>query len=192
MIMAKHLSWKVEGNYDYSSTQVNLESTLASRIMGWGESNIPDEDLYTDDDDKGRENNPHVTLLYGIVSQEPNEVIELLSNEKGAVKAKLGKVSLFENSDDYDVVKIGVESEDLARLHGKIADNIENESDFPEYKPHVTIAYVTRGSGNLYSGSSKFEGTEMSFDEVVFSSPDGERTLIALKQSVAATLNWRT
>ena len=191
MNLVKQLCWKVESDYDYSSTQVNLEPALANRIMGWGESNVSDEDLYTDDDDKGREDNPHITLLYGIVAQEPDEVIELLSSEKGSVKAKLGKVSLFENSDDYDVVKIDVESEDLTRLHDRIADNIKYESDFPEYKPHVTIAYVTRGSGNLYSGSSEFEGTEMSFDEVVFSSPDGERTLIALKRSVAAILNWR-
>lgn len=191
MILAKDLCWRVESDYDLSSTQVNLAPDLARRIISWGKSKIPDEDLYTDDD-MGREDNPHITILYGIVARKPDEVQDLLLNEKGPVKAKLGKVSLFENSANYDVVKINVESEDLARLHSKISDNIKNESDFPEYKPHVTIAYVARGSGNLYSGSDVFEGTEMSFDEVVFSSPDGEKTLIYLKRSIAATLNWGT
>ncbi len=190
MSLAHQLSWKVEGDYDFSSTQVNLDPDLAERIMSWGDENISESDVFDDDDDKGREDTPHITILYGIVSQEPNEVIEVLANE-GPVTATLGKVTLFEN-DNYDVVKIDVSSEGLSQLHSLISDNIENESDFPEYKPHVTIAYVKQGSGKLYSGSDEFEGTEMSFDEVVFSSSKGEKTAIALKRNVAATLNWST
>ena len=188
---AELFNWKIEGDYSYSSTQVNLKDPLSQEIMDWGQENIPDEDLYTDDDNMGREDTPHITVLYGIVTQEADAVIEVLA-EQGPVKATLGKVSLFENSDDYDVVKIDIESEDLSRLNKLLADNLENENDFPEYKPHITIAYVEQGSGKLYSGSSEFEGREVSFDEVRFSSADEDITMIALKRNVAADRNWRT
>ena len=187
---AELFNWKIEGDYSYSSTQVNLKDPLSQEIMDWGQENIPDEDLYTDDDNMGREDTPHITVLYGIVTQEADEVIEVLADE-GPVKITLGKISLFENDDNYDVVKIDIESEDLARLNKLLADNLENENDFPEYKPHITIAYVEQGSGKLYSGSSEFEGREVSFDQIRFSTKDEESTFIDLTGIVAANLNWR-
>ena len=190
MTLADELCWKIESGYDYSSTQVNISDDLAERIMSWGEENIPDEDIYTGDDNMGREDTPHITVLYGIVTQNADEVIELLSGE-GPVKATLGKVSLFENSDDYDVVKIDIDSKDLSRVNKLLSDNLENENDFPEYKPHITIAYVKQGSGKLYSGSSEFEGVETSFKQIRFSTKEEEPTFIALQDSVAASLHWR-
>ncbi len=187
---AELFNWKIEGDYSYSSTQVNLKDPLSQEIMDWGQENIPDANLYTDDDNMGREDTPHITVLYGIVTQKADEVIEVLAGE-GPVTITLGKVSLFEKSDDYDVVKIDIESEDLSRLHKLLADNLENENDFPEYKPHITIAYVEQGSGKLYSGSSEFEGREVSFDQIRFSTKDEELTFIDLKGSIAASLNWR-
>ncbi len=186
---AELFNWKIEGDYSYSSTQVNVKDPLSQEIMDWGQENIPDADLYTDDN-MGREDTPHITVLYGIVTQEADEVIEVLA-EEGPAKATLGKISLFENSDDYDVVKIDIESEDLSRLNKLLADNLENENDFPEYKPHITIAYVEQGSGKLYSGSSEFEGREVSFDQIRFSTKDEESTFIDLTGIVAANLNWR-
>jgi len=189
MTLAEQLHWKVESDYSYSSTQVNIADDLARRIISWGDENIADEDIYTGEENMGREDTPHITVLYGIVSNEPDETTELLE-ETSPVEATLGKVSLFENSDDYDVVKIEVDSEDLSKLHKLLSDNLENESTFPEYKPHVTVAYVNKGSGKLYSGSDEFEGTKLFFDKVRFSSADEEITMIALKRNVAAELNW--
>ncbi len=191
MNLAEQLHWKVESDYSYSSTQVNVVDDLAQRIISWGDENIADEDIYTGEENMGREDTPHITVLYGIVSNEPDEAITLLEDKEiGPVKATLGKVSLFENSDDYDVVKIEVDSEDLSRINKLFFDNLENESSFPEYKPHVTIAYVNKGSGKLYSGSDEFEGTELFFDEIRFSSADEERTMIDLERNVVAELNW--
>jgi hypothetical protein len=184
--MNSDFQWTVSGDYDYASTQVTLSSGDAKKIMDWGNENIPDEDI-SEGDNEGREDTPHITILYGIVDQAPQQVIDLLQG-KPAVRATLGKVSIFEN-DDYDVVKISVESEDLAEFQEILWEEVEHESDYPEYKPHVTIAYVTPGSGSLYSGITEFEGTELTFDTVVFSASDGETTDIPLG-SIAAHLNW--
>jgi 2'-5' RNA ligase len=181
-------TWDITADYDYASTQVNLSDDIAKRIMDWGNENIPDEEVSDDDDTQGREDNPHITILYGIVDDAPQQVIDLFQG-KPQVKATLGKVTLFEN-DDYDVVKISVESEDLAEFQKILWDEVEHESDYPEYKPHVTIAYVKPGSGSLYSGATDFEGTEVTFDTIVFSPSDGETTDIRLGVGIAARLNW--
>jgi 2'-5' RNA ligase len=180
----------VVADYSYASTQVNLPEAEAKRIIAWGKENIPDSAVYEDPDDdtKGREDTVHCTLLYGLVDQDPEPVQELLEGE-GTIKATLGKVSMFEQ-DDYDVVKIDIKSDDLHRLHKKLSDNLENENSFPEYKPHVTISYVKQGSGETYSGSTDFEGIELSFDRVRFSTKTEETHWIALG-SIAASLNWR-
>jgi 2'-5' RNA ligase len=181
-------TWDITADYDYASTQVNLPGDIAKRIMDWGKENIPDEEVSNADDTQGREDSPHITILYGIVDDSPRQVIDLFQGEP-QVTATLGKVSLFEN-DDYDVVKISVESEDLAAFQKLLWDEVEHESDYPEYKPHVTIAYVKPGSGSLYSGVTEFEGTEVTFDTVVFSPSDGEKTNIRLGTGIAARLNW--
>ncbi len=191
MRLAEQLCWRIEGDYDYSSTQVNIDDDLAGRIISWGEQEISDKDIYTGGDDtKGREDTPHITVLYGILTQSVDEVIDLLADE-GPARATLGKVSLFENADDYDVVKISVESKDLARLNKLLSDNLENENKFSEYEPHVTVAYVKQGAGSKYSGSNEFEGREVTFDEIRFSTKDEKETFISLHGSVAADLTWR-
>lgn len=184
--MNSKFNWNVESDYDYASTQVTLSTSDAKKIIDWGKENIPDADI-SDGDNEGREDTPHITILYGIVAQAPQQVIDLLQG-KPSVKATLGKVSLFKN-DDYDVVKISVESEDLAEFQEILWDGVEHESDYPEYKPHVTIAYVKPDSGSLYSGSTEFEGMELTFDTVEFSASDGAKTDILLG-SIAARLNW--
>jgi 2'-5' RNA ligase len=180
---------KLVADYSYASTQVNFPEAVAKRVIEWGNDRIPDSKIHEDpdDDSMGREDTVHCTLLYGLVDQDPEPVRELLAGE-GVIKATLGKISLFEN-DEFDVVKIEVKSPDLHRLHEKISV-LENENKFPEYEPHVTIAYVKPGSGSLYSGSTEFEGIEATFDKVRFSTKTEDEHWISLG-SIAARLNWR-
>lgn len=180
---------KLVADYSYASTQVNFPESIAKRVIEWGNDRIPDSNIHEDpdDDSMGREDTVHCTVLYGLVDQDPEPVRELLAGER-TVKATLGKITLFEN-DEFDVVKIDVKSPDLHRIHEQLSV-LENENKFPEYKPHVTIAYVKPGSGSLYSGVTEFEGTEVTFDTVVFSPSDGETTDIRLGAGIAARLNW--
>jgi 2'-5' RNA ligase len=188
----RRFSWtSVQADYDYASTQVNLDAATAKKLMDWGKENIPDDDLYDEDGTQGREDKPHITILYGLVEDDPQPVIDLLQG-KSAPKATLGKVSLF-SKDEYDVVKVEVKSEDLAAFQKILWDGVEHESDYPDYKPHATIAYVQPGSGSRHSGSTDFEGMELTFDTVIFSpsDDDAERTSIPLK-GIAASLHWNS
>lgn len=184
------LHWEILSDYSYSSTQVNLEDPVRSEVLDWAKKNIPDEDLYTEEENHGRDDTPHITVLYGILTQDPSDIIDLLEGT-GTVEATLGKVSLFENSDDYDVVKISVESEDLTDLHELLEEKLDNENKFPDYQPHVTLAYVKKGKGKRHTGSTDFEGRRLTFNKVRFSTKKEKATFIYLNSDVEARLSWR-
>jgi 2'-5' RNA ligase len=167
--------------YKFSSTQVNLPKDVADQITAFAKR-ISDKDLAED----GREDEPHITLKYGLHGADPKFVQEALAGE-GPIKVKFGKVSLFENP-DFDVVKVDVDSPDLHRLNKKVAESQPVTDTHPEYKPHATIAYLKKGKGEKYAGNNFLEGKTVTLDHVTFSGRDGDRVEIPLtgKQSTGA------
>lgn len=168
------IGWRVKLAYEFSSLQCNLPDEIAEEIFEWGLRNIPDQNMAAD----GRQprDDIHVTVKYGIHITDPMVVRELLINQK-PIKMKLGKVSLFE-SDDYDVVKLGVTSTQLHQLNKTISNNLEVTDTFPDYNPHVTIAYVKKGLGRLYDGRDDFEGRDIILDNATFSGKDNRKTVL--------------
>lgn len=163
--------------YSYSSLQIELPDQLAKRILHWGDDHISDEIVFTDPDDPsfGREDNPHITLLYGIHESSPAPVEKLLSNVK-EFEILLGKMSLFTTNDSFDVLKIEVESKELHKLQKKVSSNVDNTETYPKYIPHVTIAYLKKKQGQKFVGSTEFNEASFLVKEVVFSSKSGEKT----------------
>ncbi len=170
-----------ERDYDSSSTQVNLPKELADKVREFGKR-IPDSALA----DKGREDQPHITVKYGLKGSRAGEVRKILEGA-GPISAKLGKVSLFTTNPDFDVVKIEVISDDLQKLHQQIADAVPNEEKFPEYNPHVTVAYVKKGEGAKYAGYRGFVGQQLTFDKVQFSGWAGNKENIPVTGEKAET-----
>lgn len=171
-------------SYDFSSTQVNIPTRLANKVLRWGADNIPEEALHKVGDKFGREDEIHATILYGVHDEEPDAVKQLLT-DVGPLKLELGKISLFANNSKFDVVKISVISPDLHKLHTKFKENLEYSSDYPRYQPHVTIAYVKKGKGDKYDGNEDFLGERAEIDTVIFSSKNGTKTKIKLARTPA-------
>jgi len=172
---------KAEGQvHDFSSTQVDIPKEESKALQSFGKK-IPDSEIYEDPKDPsyGREEEPHITVKYGLDTVDPKEVEPLLSGQ-GPITAKMGKVSIFE-SDAYDVVKVDIESSELHALNKKIADNLKVTDTYPDYKPHATIAYVKKGEGKKYIGDKSFEGKEVVFKSLTFSGKDGKLTEIPLE-----------
>ncbi len=132
---------------------------------------IPNECVYEEAGKHyGKDMNPHVTIMYGLSPIEENRVKELLSKVPKKVSATLGKISKFENADTpYDVLKIEVHSPHLAKIHEMILKNFENNYKWPQYSPHVTLAYVKKGTCNEYVGNKMFEGTKVNFEDFTYS-----------------------
>jgi 2'-5' RNA ligase len=166
-----------KAEHSYSSTQVNLPIKLASKIINWGKKYIPDDDLH-DYTDMGRESNIHVTILFGLLSNESDEVRKIVQNEP-PISLTFGKTSIFENP-EFDVVKLNVLSNDLIKLNKKLKQ-CEHHEAHPKYIPHCTIAYVKSGKGKQYVGDNSFAGEKVTLNEILFSNKLREKTKIQLK-----------
>lgn len=172
------------GQYDYSSVQVNLPKLLAKQIIEWGNKHIADEDLYAPGKNSthGREDEMHITILYGIHTESPNKVEDLLANQP-PFQVTLNEISLFTSNEAFDVVKVGASSLSLVYLNQLLKNSITNTQNYPSYKPHVTIAYVKKGAYEEISDEDAFEMLTWTVETVIFSSKNGEKTPIRLNTS---------
>ena len=127
-----------------------------------------------------RETHPHVTVKYGIHTNDVKPIEELLSLES-AVVVKLDIIDKFD-CDDYDVIIIKIISEQLEKLNRLISKNFDCTDTFPVYKPHATIAYVKKGSCDNLVGREDFKDLEFELDKIQFSPAIGDRFNIRLKK----------
>lgn len=162
-------------SHSYSTVMLEISGDLRTLI----ESEI---DSLDDDDiaDSGKEDNPHVTVLYGLHTEDPDEVKELLKDVK-PFEIELGKISKFTTSDEHDVLKISVEGKELRNLNS-LCKKLPYTSNYPKYQPHVTLAYVKKGEYDDMVGSSIFEGKKFKVNELVFSSKNESKTKIPLRK----------
>lgn len=137
---------------------------------------IDKDDLYEPEGESGygKETEPHVTILYGLHTNIPDEDIESEIDKIKSPKLKLGKVSSFSN-DKFDVLKFDVESEDLHKYNKKFAE-FPHTTDYPKYHPHCTIAYVKSGKSEKYIEKlNKAVDIEVTVDKIVYSKANGEK-----------------
>lgn len=133
---------------------------------------ISDDDVYhgtEDDPGYGLEDDPHVTVLYGFDPDLSSHQIQG-SSETVCDLCSIGDPEVFEN-DSFDVVYLPVYTSSwLDDLHNSLKDEFSVESKFPDYRPHITIAYVKKGQGHEIADglqisddflSSQFQPSEM-------------------------------
>ena len=138
-------------DYKYGCVMIYLD------IPNWNEiiSFIDPEDLYKpEDSSKGLETDPHVTVLYGLHSDVDDVEIQKVADQIDGNKLnlKIDGVGIFENK-DFDVVKFNIKSDYLHQMNSMFKE-LPHTSDYPDYKPHVTIAYVKPGTGQKYKDES--------------------------------------
>lgn len=170
-------------SYNFSSVHIDVTNPVADEVIAWGRENVSDDDIFVSQSDPtyGREDEIHITILYGLHSGKSEQVEQLLQNE-GPIRAKLGRVTVFSNPFKFDVVVIGVISDDLMRINKKLADNVAYTNRYGSYQPHLTIAYVKKGKGWRHDGLKLWEGKELTAGYVVFSSKEGFKKKIPIIQ----------
>jgi len=173
--------------YDYSSAQTNLPDPLAKRITQFN-ARIPDSKLAPQKEGgDGRETQPHITLKYGLHTEEAADVEKLLAGEP-PITAKLRNTSIFPASETgkADVLKVDVESPDLQRLNAKLAAELPHTDTHPVYQPHVTVAYLKPGEGAQYAGKPVpgVSGQTITLNSVRFSAKNGQQTDIPLGKTL--------
>lgn len=112
---------------------------------------ILDEDLYKEGDKYGKENESHITLLYGLLPGKYNDTqIYGILFPYTKINYTITGIGVFENEDKpYDVVKFDIQSDDCNAINEELK-KLPYQNDFPEYHPHITLAYVKKGLGDKY------------------------------------------
>jgi len=162
---------KKNNKYDYGCVMLYLD--VPKSDMKILQDVIDEDDIYHEEDNDGfgREDEPHVTILYGIHADVPDEEVEKLIEQIKEPKIELKKVSAFKN-DKFEVLKFDVESEDLQELNKKFK-SLPHTSTFPEYHPHVTIAYMKKGTCDKYIKKlNDKEPIKVKIKNIVYSKPD--------------------
>jgi hypothetical protein len=94
----------------------------------------------------------------------------------------LGKTEVFPpspSSDGAAVVVVRIYSPELHRINKELEDVAEwKASDFPDYKPHLTIAYVKPEVADKYVGLDTLEGDEHEVTELVISDAEKKHHVV--------------
>ena len=144
---------------------------------------VKEEDIFDDEiKDYGYEHQPHVTLLFGLhLNETKPEAIKAFMETFKPMTATIDTISIFEN-EKFDVVKFDVPvTDEIKKYHDALLANYPNTQTFPDYHPHMTIAYVLPGKGKQYKG--KVKPFKVTFDLAVysFSSSGSEKDKIKVK-----------
>lgn len=167
----KSLDEKKGDSYEFGCSMVYFDFPRMLKIQ----DGINPDDLYEEEGDRtfGIENEPHVTLLYGIHDNEvdENEVMTISSQDIPPIV--LTNASAFEN-EKYDVLKFDVECDKLHEINKELR-KLPHTNGFPDYHPHVTIAYLKPGAAKKYVEKYKDIKETVTPKEIVYSKPSGEK-----------------
>jgi 2'-5' RNA ligase len=139
---------------------------------------IDPKDIYEDSSDSsfGLETEPHVTLLYGLHKEISDNDIKFTLKKFQFGPCRLVNPSIFQNP-DYDVLKFDVNyaTRGGAFLHkaNKALKEFPHTEDFPEYRPHFTIARLKKGKGKKYADALKSSIFTLEPDYAKYSKIDG-------------------
>ena len=160
------------GAFSHGCLMVNLEPSIAAAVIQFGNERIADGNLA----EFGREASPHVTVLYGFSPDVP--AADVLAAYQGPATVRFGPVARFSPpGKDYDVLHLTVESPELEAEHQRLRDLFGDEvapSDYGDYKPHVTLAYVKPGTHPELDGNDEFATKDLvGIGSLSYSQPDG-------------------
>ena len=156
-----------------------LPKDFSSKVKTWGSSNVTDL-MLPGIKHKGREKSPHVTLVTDLIAEEPDQLIQAVSNSN-PFEIELGNITKFEKvSKGYDVLKIDVISSILQSLRNTLLANFEVKDPITPYHPHITIAYVRPFSCDHFLNNTSFKGLKVPLSSFVLSGPGSSGRFIDL------------
>ena len=146
---------------------------------------INPDDVYNEDGSDssyspfGLEDEPHCTLLYGLHDGVTTEEIKDVLDKYTYSTVKAYNASLFENP-NYDVLKFDIKGDNMNETNADLK-KYPFTSDYPDYHPHMTVAYLKTGTGKRYVKMLKDVEFDLAPQYAVYSKPNGDKDKIAVK-----------
>jgi 2'-5' RNA ligase len=198
------LTEKMGVSYKKHSVQCNLREHVSEKDWFFDnlQAQIPDKALYREHpqvcrtsgsiweltpqlvdapgEEYGREDEPHITCLYGLTrAQELFKIMRHL-REVEPFDVELREVSLFDNKPEYSVVKVDIESPGLVELNGWLTKNCTVEQTYPEYHPHMTLCYALKEAAPNCVFDNPYLGKRIRIEAMEFSHRDGSKIRMPL------------
>lgn len=151
---------------------------------------IKEKDLYDPIEEPGEygyENNPHITIIYGLHEDEilDKSTIYNIIQEIPEMTISVKEIGVFDNTKSdkpYDVIKFDVDpTKTLLKFRDKFLE-LPNTQSFKEYHPHMTIGYVRKGEGSKHKRILKTP-LKFKFSKGVFSDSNYRKSYFDLKKS---------
>lgn len=169
--------------HDYSCILYRFDKEIKKQVQDMIKEIVNDDIIYKKGD-YGIEKDTHVTIKWGITTNEVDEFKDFLKQKK-SFEIELGNLSLFDNSKhndiSYDVLKIEVKSTQIHNLHKSISNNFETEETHKDFKPHITLCYLKKGKcPQEILGKNRLTGTKIKIDNLLFIDKNSKETKISL------------
>jgi len=148
----RRLLGKGSASREYGVVMLPLEGPMAEAVRAIG-ADIALEDL----SEKGIESEPHVTVLYGLVEGDSTEVANAV-RRMGAPEVVVGELTGFEAKEHGVPLVLRVDSQRLHDMNAKIKKLFAHVEMYPDYKPHITIAYLRPEAVAKYVGPCSLTG----------------------------------
>ena len=135
-------------NREYAFLMVDYETPSIIKDL---QKKIPSRELYTEEDneDYGLEKQSHVTLVPCLDNDIDIDKMKSYLKPINEYDIVLTDISKFE-CEKFDVLKCAVKSKALKDTNKEIVDKFETHSEYKDYNPHMTIAYMKKGMADKY------------------------------------------
>lgn len=176
MIRLKKLLKEIEsGPYEYGCVMLYFDFDETQLT-----NTIDDNDIYDDGSGKyGKETEPHVTLLYGLHSNVTPQIVQQILDNIHFGDIQLTNPSVFENG-EYDVLKFDADGRGLREANSMLM-RLPNSNEYPDYKPHMTVAYLKRNRWEAYT--NRFRDLQFNVTPIfaIYSVPSGKKFKLKIK-----------
>lgn len=163
--------------YEFGCVMLEFDFDESKEIQ----KNIERTDIFEPENEQhGLETETHLTLLYGLHKEVTLEEVEsiLKGFDFRNLKIEITGIGAFEN-EDFDVLKFDVKrTKVLEDIHNALS-KLPNSDKYPEYNPHITIAYLKKGNVGKYTDENYKKKIE-NFSHIIFSTPSGEKNRIEI------------
>lgn len=158
--------------YDYGCVMAYVKVPMWNYIL----KQIETADIHNNGkSSSGLETNPHVTILYGLHEDVPDEDVRSVINDvDGRIDdIETDGITLFDSNEDFDVLKFDIKSPKLVQLNKQFS-KLDHTTSFPNYHPHLTISYINKGVGDKYLYlADMFSDLSLESRVMVYSKTDG-------------------
>ena len=167
--------------HDFGCLMLNLTPATTAIVKYWARKFIPEDSLNIGEGETVEdcyEDTPHVTVKYGVHTDNPEDVAACLDGY-GPVLLKFGKIAKFSREGE-DVIHIEVDSNLLTEMNRELTETLQCTSDFQEYRPHITLAFVKSGTCDHLLGNDFFNILSDTVSECLFAAKTGDEYFVSL------------